>query len=144
MKDVAVLAMKSHAEDGVRFVYPVMDAVIDGIERGDAACIELGVEFVESDHKLPFGRLLHSNAARSLRRATLTLEQAARLRSRILGMLVAGHVPHEFKQYAKLLRRVGLGQAWEIAKAQVDQSNPYVMKYTRYFEACAAVESRGQ
>jgi hypothetical protein len=144
IKGVSGLAPRELAEGGVRWVYPVMDAVITGIERGDAACIELGVEFVESDHKQPFGRLLHSNTARALRRATLAPEQAARLRARVLSMLVAGHVPHEFKQYAKLLRHIGLGQAWETAKAQVDQANPYVMKYARYFEACAVAESRRQ
>jgi len=56
-------------------------------------------------------------------------------------MLVAGRVPHEFKQYAKLLRRIGLGQAWGTAKAQVDPANPYVMRYVRYFDACAREES---
>jgi len=144
MKGVSELAPREHAEGSVRWVYPVMEAVISGIERGDAACIELGVEFVESGHQQPFGRLLHSNAARALRRATLTPEQAARLRARILSMLVAGRVPHEFKQYAKLLRRIGLGQAWATAKVQVDQANPYVMRYARYFEACALAESRRQ
>jgi hypothetical protein len=144
IQGVSDLAPKEHAEGGVRRVYPVMDEVIRGIEQGDAACIELGVEFVESGHKQPFGRLLHSNTARALRRAPLTPEQAARLRARILGMLVAGHVPHEFKQYAKLLRRIGLGQPWEAVRGQVDQANPYVMKYVRYFEACALAESRGR
>lgn len=144
MKGVAELVPMEHAKGSVRWVYPVMDAVISGIERGDAACIELGVEFVESGHQQPFGRLLHSNTARALRRAALEPEQAARLRARILSMLVAGQVPHEFKQYAKLLRRIGLGQAWETARAQVDRANPYVMKYARYFEACAVAESQRQ
>jgi len=118
-----------------------MEGVISGIERGDLACIELGVEFVESGHQQPFGRILHSNAARALRRATLSSAQVDRLRRRILAMLVAGQVPHEFKQYAKLLRRLGLGEAWEQAKTQIDRSNPYVMRYARYFEACTKPDS---
>lgn len=56
-------------------------------------------------------------------------------------MLVAGQVPHEFKQYAKLIRHVGLGKAWERTRSQVDRANPYVMRYVRYFEACAREES---
>jgi hypothetical protein len=28
---------------------------------------------------------------------------------RIVGMLLAGNVPHEFKEYSKLLRRIGVG-----------------------------------
>lgn len=130
-----------HQEGDVRWVYPVMDAVIKGIARGDAACVELGVEFVESGHQQPFGRILHSNTARALRRTALTPKQSDRLRTRILGMLVAGQVPHEFKQYAKLLRHVGLGKAWERVKTQINHANPYVMRYVRYFEACAREES---
>ncbi len=129
-----------HREGEVLRVYPVMDAVIKGIERGDPACVELGVAFVESGHQQAFGRLLHSNTARALRRAVLTTGQADRLRTRILDMLIAGHVPHEFKQYAKLARHIGLGNAWEMAKAKVDHANPYVMKYVRYFDACAREE----
>ena len=104
------LVPREHSEAGVHWIYPVMETVIEGIERGDAACIELGVEFVESGHHQPFGRILHSNTARALRRAPLTPNQAARLRDRILDMLVRGQVPHEFKQYAKLVRRIGLGR----------------------------------
>jgi hypothetical protein len=144
MKSVYELAPIEHTEGGTHWVYPVMDAVIKGIERGDAACIELGVEFVESGHQQPFGRILHSNTARALRRAALRPEQVVRLRVRILGMLVAGQVPYEFKQYAKLLRRIGLGQAWDSVKAQVDPENPYVMKYARYFDACALAQSRSK
>jgi hypothetical protein len=130
-----------HQEGDVRWVYPVMDAVIKGIEGGDAACIELGVAFIESGHRQPFGRILHSNTARALRRTALTPSQSDRLRTRILAMLVAGQVPHEFKQYAKLVRHVGLGTSWERAKTQIDQANPYVLRYVRYFEACAREES---
>ena len=58
MKGVSELAPREHAEGSVRWVYPVMESVIRGIERGDAACIELGVEFVESSHQQPYGRLV--------------------------------------------------------------------------------------
>ena len=56
VKVVAELQALEHSEGGVRRVYPVMEAVIRGIEGGDRACIELGVEFVESGHQQPFGR----------------------------------------------------------------------------------------
>ena len=57
------------------WVYPVMDRVIEGIGRGDIACIEIGVEFIEEDQTFPFGRILKSNTARALRRAELTAWQ---------------------------------------------------------------------
>ena len=141
VSDATELVPLVHDEGDVRWVYPVMDAVIKGIERGDAACVELGVEFVESGHQQPFGRILHSNTARALRRAALTPQQSDRLRTRILDMLVAGQVPHEFKQYAKLVRHIGLGKVWEKVKTQVNHANPYVMRYVDYFETCAREES---
>jgi len=76
-----------------RRVYPVMDRVIEGIARGDTACIELGVEFIEEDQPFPFGRLLKSNAARALRRAELTPSQRERVRQRVIEMLIAGNTP---------------------------------------------------
>jgi hypothetical protein len=143
LRIVTELVPLETSEGNVRWVYPVMDTVIKGIERGDAACVELGVEFLESSHRQPFGRILHSNAARALRRAALTHEQTARLRARILGMLVAGQVPHEFKQYAKLLRHIGLEPGWKAAREQADHANPYVMKYVRYLDAWSRKDSPG-
>jgi hypothetical protein len=128
------LAPREHVEGDVRWIFPVMSAVIEGIDAGDGACIELGVEFVESGHKQAFGRILHAQAARALRRASLTIPQVERLRNRILGMLVLGLVPHEYREYAKLVRRIGLGDSWPATRAKIDEGNPYVMKYVRYFE----------
>ena len=34
-------------EGDVRWIYPVMRAVIEGMERGDPACIILGIEFID-------------------------------------------------------------------------------------------------
>jgi hypothetical protein len=114
-----------------------MFKVIAGIEAGDRACTELGVEFIERAGKQPFGRVLHANAARALRRAALNAPQIDRLRARILGMLVRSVVPREFREYAKLLRRIGVGPDWQKVAIEVDRENPYVMRYVRYFETHA-------
>jgi hypothetical protein len=128
------LQVRRHREGLTEWIYPVMDSVIVGIRAGDLACIELGVEFVESGHRQPFGRTLHANTARALRRAALRPEHIKRLRTRILRMLETGEVPHEYREYAKLLRRIGLGGEWPAVRRRVDESNPYVMRYVRYFE----------
>ncbi len=126
------LTPREHEEGDKRWVYPVMEQVIRGIEAGDAACIELGIEFVEEDEKFPFGKILKAKAARGLRRAHLTAEQIERIRQRVIGMLVAGHVPHEFREYAKLLRKVGAGERWSAVHDRLDQANPYVMRFYEY------------
>src|ERR1051326_8102116 len=79
------LSPTEHTEGTRRWVYPVMEKVIEGIEAGDRACIRLGIEFIEEDAKFPFGRILKSNTARALRRASLSDEQRQRIRRRVLG-----------------------------------------------------------
>jgi hypothetical protein len=59
------------------------------------------------------------------------------LRKRIVGMLLAGNVPHEFKQYVKLLRTIGIGDLWP-AIEKVPRSNPYVMRWYAYQRKHAA------
>src|SRR5439155_19574911 len=102
------VAPEEHSERGRHWVYPVMTKVIEGIEAGDPACVRLGIEFIEEDAKFPFGKILKSNTARALRRASLSDEQNQRIRRRVLSMLRAGNVPHEFRAYAKLVKKIGL------------------------------------
>lgn len=84
---------REHKDGDVVWIYPIMESVIRGIENGDLACVTLGVDFLEEDHHFVFGKILKSNAARSLLRARLTEEQKARLRERIVTMLVFGIIP---------------------------------------------------
>jgi hypothetical protein len=128
------LVVREHAHGSNRWTYPIMDAVIAGIRAGDRACVELGVEFIESDHRQAFGRTLHANTARALRQVSLEPDHVERLRARILKMLELGTVPREYQEYAKLIRTIGLGDDWPAIRQRLDGSNPYVMRYVRYFE----------
>jgi len=129
--------------DGPRghWVYPVMDQVIAGIEAGDAACVRLGIEFVEEDARFPFGKVLKSNTARALRRASLTEEQKRRIRRRVFGLLRTGHVPREYREYAKLVRKIGF-DASEIP--QVNAANPHVLRFQTYFRMIARLAGNSQ
>jgi hypothetical protein len=111
-----------------RWIYPVMRKVIAGIETGDRACIQLGLEFIQSDEKFPKAR-----TARTLRRAPLSADQQELVRARVIGLLVAGHIPHEYREYARLLRKVGMGRWWEGVDERVDRNNPFVMRFHDYF-----------
>jgi hypothetical protein len=120
---------------GTKWVYPVMDEIIKGIEAGDVACATLGVEFIEEDVKFPFGKILKAGTARALRRADLTPDQGRRVRRRVLGMLAAGHIPHEYREYAKLLRKVGFDAEDLAAVAdRLNRGDPYVVRFYTYFE----------
>ena len=140
---VLELKAREQVQGAIRWVYPVMDEVIRGIKEEDRACIELGVQFIVSGPPQPFGKLLHSNVARALRRAKLAPDQVERLRARILRMLSRSEVPREYSDYAKLLRRIGVGQDWARTRALVDETNPHVMQHVRYFETVVSNERSG-
>jgi len=66
----------------------------------------------------------------ALRRATLSELQKQKIRQRVFGLLRAGYIPHEYREYAKLLRSIGFN-AGEIPDA--DLSNPFVARFHLYF-----------
>jgi hypothetical protein len=117
----------------VTWVYPVMREIIAGIEAGDMACVEMGVDFVEEDARFPFGKSLKSNTARALRRASLSDVHVHRLRKRIVRMLIDGNTPHEYKEYAKLLRKIGIGSDWERLENSVNLDNKFVKRWFEYY-----------
>jgi hypothetical protein len=130
-----VLTPLEVSDGTTRRIYPVMQCVIDGIKTGDAACVELGVEFIECDEKIPFGKALKAAAARALRKVELTHSHIERIRKRVTQMLVAEVIPHEFGDYARLLRKVGVGPDWQQVAPRINRSNRYVMKFFRYLDA---------
>ncbi len=117
-----------------------MDQVIAGIKQGDRACIQLGVEFIQTDEFLPFGYALKRNTARALRRAVLDGGQVEAIRQRVVAMLIAGHVPREYHDYAKLLKKVGLGEWWPFIEKHVDRDNRYVMYWYNWYKRHALPE----
>jgi len=114
-----------------------MTQIIERIEAGDRAAIEIGIEFIQEDDYFMFGKVLKSNTARALRRASLTQEQQSRIRERLVDMMLAGQVPHEWREYKRLLRRVGLGSLWPVLDKGVDRENKYVMRYYDYLDRFA-------
>ncbi len=128
----ADIVPRRDSQDDVTRIYPIMDEIIAGAEGGDKACIAIALEFIEEDQHFPFGKRLKANAARALRRAALSEEQIERVRQRVVNMLLAGIIPYEFKEYAKLLRRVGLGSWWPLLEQGVPRDNRYAMRFFIY------------
>lgn len=122
-----------------QWIYPVMDCVIEGIEAGDLGCAEVGIEFIQTNDSFAFGKILKSNVARALRRTTLTEEQKERIRRRVIEMLEAGYLPREFRQYAKLARKLGLREFLPRIKQLAELSrDAWVQRYCAYFEEYAS------
>jgi hypothetical protein len=124
-----VLEAQKYREGKILWIYPIMEEVIRGIEENDAACIALGVDFVEEDDLFAFGKILKSNTARALRRSQLTEEQKERLRERVVTMLVSGIIPREMREYTKLLRVIGVGKHWPRLEGAIPRDNPFAMRF---------------
>lgn len=133
--DPQTLSPKVHIQGEVQWTYPIMDAVIDGIKAGDPACSAIGVEFIEEDCRFPFGRRLKSTTARALRQTQLSRALIVRIQRRITDMLLAGDTPREFREYAKLLRKVGFDEFWPRIQANPPHGSKYAMRYFGYFRS---------
>lgn len=131
------LEPRRHTENGRTWVYPFMEQIINLIEAGDEAAIEIGIEFIQEDDYFVFGAILKSNTARALRRASLTPQQQTRIRDRLVGMMVSGQVPREWREYKRLLRHVGLSSLWPALENGIDRENKYVMRYYNYLDRYA-------
>lgn len=129
------LAPKIYGRGDARWVYPIMEAIIEGILAGDPACAVIGVEFIEEDRKFPFGANLKARTARALRQSARSSALSARIRRRVVDMLIAGNTPREYREYAKLLRKTGFCELWPRLEAGVPRGNRYAMRYYRYFAA---------
>jgi hypothetical protein len=50
-------------------------------------------------------------------------------------MLKAGNTPREYKEYAKLLRKLGVEDFWKQIDEGAPRNNKYAMRYYEYFRA---------
>lgn len=129
----------THSTGDRKWIYPVMDLVIEGIEAGDLGCAELGIEFIQTNESFDFGKIIKSNVARALRRTTLTEAQRERIRRRVVEMLETGYLPREFRQYAKLARKIGLREFQPRIRQLAElSSDVWVQRYCAYFQEHAS------
>ena len=132
-----ILRPRTHTNGETRWVYPIMEAVIDGIAEDDPACTELGIDFICESKSFPFGLTLKSKTARALRKASLTEVQLDRIRHRVVRMLLEGYLPQEYRFYSRLLPRTGLGQ-YKDALLSLAPRGHRMAKYASYVQLLAA------
>jgi len=131
-----------YTENGRRWIYPVMNRVIECIEKGDPACADIGIEFIEESASFPFGMILKSNTARALRRVPLTDEQKERIRRRVVEMLCEGYLPREYRQYAKLAGKIWLVNWLAQVEGGANLHDVWVQHYYDYFKGQDAGQRR--
>jgi hypothetical protein len=120
-----------HTDHDVQWIYPVMYKVIQGIEKGDQACKLIGIEFIEEDQKSAFNRHIKVDTLRALRRANLDQKDKDRIRSRLIDLILSSRIPHQYREYAKLLKKVGFGDRLEEIQEKANKDNPTIMKVIR-------------
>lgn len=124
----------THVLGETKWIYPVLEQVLRGVTQGDAACVQIAVDLVCDDARFAFGKIYKDKAATLLRRAALTASQQDQLRKRIVFMLNCGHIPPEYKCYARLLRSIGLGP-YRAYLESVIPCGPRVRHYLAYFRS---------
>lgn len=93
---------------GGGWVYNIMDSVTDGVQLGDAACIELAVCYLEADGMASGSGYRRARMARALCHAALAPEQCRRLRTLFLEQLRHGRMHQEYREYIRLFRHIGV------------------------------------
>jgi hypothetical protein len=114
------------------WVSPLMNVICEGIKAGDLACAEIGIEMIEEDGGFAFGSVMKSNIARALGQCRLTAAQKQRIGNRVVAMLRRGFLPHEFKNYAWLVRRLKIDIDREHLEQRIESRNPWVWWYFDY------------
>ena len=122
------LLPSTYTNQDVKWIQPVMYKVIYGIEKGDEACKLIGIEFIEEDQKSAFNRSIKIETVRALRRAKLDEKDKDRIRSRLIDLILASRIPHQYREYAKLLKKVGIGDRLEEIREKANKDNPTIMK----------------
>ena len=110
----------------------IMDELVERMKLGDLAAAEVGIELIEEDGGFAFGRIMKANTARALKRCHLTQGQQDRVRRWVVSMLCRSFMPHEFREYARLLRRIGVAEYRDVLLREADRTNPWTAWYLDY------------
>ena len=84
----------------------MLHRVGEGILQGDAACVEIAVRYIVLRYIGSYSGFLRQMLARRLKHATLNENQRRRLCSHFAQLVIDGERTDEFREYAKLWRKI--------------------------------------
>tara|TARA_Y100000589_G_scaffold321902_1_gene353995 strand:+ start:1210 stop:1704 length:495 start_codon:yes stop_codon:yes gene_type:complete len=93
---------------GASWTYNVMESVVDGVQLGDCACIELSIEYIADSPMGSNTGYIRERMARALRHAELSDKQKARLAFIFINMLKTGKLYKEYREYIRLFKCIGI------------------------------------
>jgi hypothetical protein len=86
-----------------------INEVTQAIKQGDRSAVVLGYRLLMADPHLPFGKILKSNIARSLRQQIelLTEQEKQNLAGKTAELLGLPFCPREVEDYCRLVKKMG-------------------------------------
>ncbi len=105
----------------------------------DLGCAELGIEFIQTNDSFDFGRPSNQTSRVPCDARLLSNSKRKEFGGRVIEMLDTGYLPREFRQYAKLARKLGLREFLpRIKQVAAVSSDVWVQRYCAYFEEYAS------
>jgi hypothetical protein len=113
---------------GMTWIYNIMEGVADGVQRGDQACIELAIGYIEDNIMASYTGYIRERMARSLRRAPLSKSQQTRLANVFLSQLISGNLHKEYREYIRLFRTMGVADFRTTIEKQRASAKAYIRR----------------
>jgi len=113
---------------GMTWTYNIMESVADGVRRGDQACIELAIAYIEDNIMASYTGYIRERMARSLRRAPLSKSQQTRLATVFLSQLISGNLHKEYREYIRLFRTMGVADFRTTIEKQRASAKAYIRR----------------
>lgn len=93
---------------GITWIYNIMDAVVDGVQLGDNACVQLSIDYITDNIMGSTTGYIRERMARALRHAELKEHQKKQLAEVFLNQLARRDLHKEFKEYSRLFKTIGI------------------------------------
>lgn len=93
---------------GASWIYNIMQSVVDGLQLGCKACIELSVQYIEDSPMSPHSGYIRERMARALRHVDLSDSQKLRLSEIFMLQLKSHGLKKEFREYIRLFKIIGI------------------------------------
>jgi Arc/MetJ-type ribon-helix-helix transcriptional regulator len=82
----------------------------NGVKKGDKACIELAIRYIETGYFGSYSGFIKERLARLLKPQELSKQQIARLKSHFKRLVKNKRCLQEFREYKKLANRIQLSK----------------------------------
>ncbi|WP_434339813.1 hypothetical protein [Motilimonas cestriensis] len=93
---------------GAMWTYNIMKSVVDGVQLGDKACIQLSIEYIQDNLVASTTGYIRERMARALCTAELSNSQKKALVNVFLTMLENGNLQQQFREYIRLFKYIGI------------------------------------